>query len=193
MIEYILIKDINDRDEHAHLLGILLEPRRQSILLNLIPYNPTAVEESFEAPTEEQVQSFFQICTSPQYRLFTRIRQEMGQDISGACGQLALVNPSKGTSDSSTKDIEDIAGSMSAKNPSNRKGKGNESSALKHTHDSSVTPSSYKTNHSKTEEKCRDKGTSLLSSPFTSAHMIVGTVVIVMIAIPLFHKLKFLR
>jgi adenine C2-methylase RlmN of 23S rRNA A2503 and tRNA A37 len=36
MIEYILIKDVNDLEEHAHELGRLLAPRREHILLNLV-------------------------------------------------------------------------------------------------------------------------------------------------------------
>jgi len=109
MIEYILIHDLNDQDEHAHELAKLLYSKRQYILLNLIPYNPTDVAESFEPPTEEQVKRFHNICTSDQYRIFTRIRQEMGQDIAGACGQLALVSPGNvSEKSSSVTDIEDV-------------------------------------------------------------------------------------
>lgn len=55
MIEYILIKDINDRECHAVELAGLLAVRREHIILNLIPYNPTAVAEDYEPPTEESV------------------------------------------------------------------------------------------------------------------------------------------
>lgn len=55
MIEYILIKDVNDLAAHARELADLLAPRREHIILNLIPYNPTAVAEDYEAPTEESV------------------------------------------------------------------------------------------------------------------------------------------
>jgi 23S rRNA (adenine2503-C2)-methyltransferase len=55
MIEYILIKDVNDRECHALELAELLLPRRDHVILNLIPYNPTAVAEDYEAPTEESV------------------------------------------------------------------------------------------------------------------------------------------
>jgi len=91
MIEYILIKDINDRDEHAYELAQLLYPRREHILLNLIPYNPTEVAEDYFPPDHEQVLNFSKICMSKPYEIHTRIRQEKGQDIAGACGQLALV------------------------------------------------------------------------------------------------------
>ncbi len=46
MMEYILIKDVNDTIWHAHELGKLLHKRRNDVLLNLIPYNPTAAGES---------------------------------------------------------------------------------------------------------------------------------------------------
>jgi 23S rRNA (adenine(2503)-C(2))-methyltransferase len=109
MIEYILIRDVNDRDEHAHELCQLLLPRREHVLLNLIPYNPTEVPgQSFEPPTSEQVNRFYQICTSPEYRIFSRVRQEMGQDIDGACGQLALKSLAKQSASGGSNDIEDI-------------------------------------------------------------------------------------
>ena len=90
MIEYILIKNVNDRPEHAHALGKLLGPRRSNILLNLIPYNPTDVAEDFIPPSPADIENFFDIVTADEYGVFCRIRQEMGQDIDGACGQLAL-------------------------------------------------------------------------------------------------------
>jgi adenine C2-methylase RlmN of 23S rRNA A2503 and tRNA A37 len=91
MIEYILIKDINDQDQHAHELAQLLLPRKDFVLLNLIPYNPTEVAEDYQPPDWSQVESFHKICMSKPYDLHTRVRQEKGQDIAGACGQLAVV------------------------------------------------------------------------------------------------------
>lgn len=41
---------------------------------------------------------------SPPYEINTRVRQEKGQDIAGACGQLALVNPGIA---GAPRDIED--------------------------------------------------------------------------------------
>lgn len=112
MIEYILIKDVNDKDEHAHQLGALLQSRREHILLNLIPYNPTEVAEDYQPPDDCQVESFHNICVGEPYKIHTRVRQEKGQDIAGACGQLALVktrlveaqNPATVT----TTDLEDV-------------------------------------------------------------------------------------
>jgi len=101
MIEYILIRDVNDTQCNAHELSQLLSSRRAYIILNRIPYNPTMVAEDYLPPLQSSIQSFFEICSSAQYRIYTRVRQEMGQDIAGACGQLALVNPIQ------SKDIED--------------------------------------------------------------------------------------
>jgi adenine C2-methylase RlmN of 23S rRNA A2503 and tRNA A37 len=107
MIEYILIKDVNAKPEHAEELSILLTQniRKDHILLNLIPYNPTTVAEHFEAPTKENVSQFADICRSK--NIMVRVRTEMGQDIAGACGQLALINPGL-QSNSEHVDIEDI-------------------------------------------------------------------------------------
>ena len=107
MIEYILIKGVNDLPEHAEELAILLtqSKRKDHVLLNLIPYNPTTVAEHFEAPTKENVTLFADICKA--HNIMVRVRTEMGQDIAGACGQLALVNPGL-PSKSENIDIEDI-------------------------------------------------------------------------------------
>ena len=118
MIEYILIKDINSLEEHAHELGRLLAPRREYVLLNLIPYNPTTVAEDYEPPSDDTVQRFSKICTSDPYRLHTRVRGEKGQDIEGACGQLALVKPGSSRRPSSA-DIEDF-GATAVKGPRQR-------------------------------------------------------------------------
>ena len=121
MIEYILIKDVNDRPEHAHELGQLLRSRRGHILLNLIPYNPTEVCESFAAPSKEDIDRFFGILIAEPYRIVTRVRREMGQDIAGACGQLALVNPSE---KSKVRDIEDAVVESAVREKSRREGIG---------------------------------------------------------------------
>eukprot|EP00899_Mesostigma_viride_P019326 jgi/Mesvir1/27395/Mv07198-RA.1 len=89
-IQYILLADVNDTDECAHNLGALL--RGWGLTVNLIPFNPTAaVADGFhyEAPSEERLQAFHRVLRQD-YGLAATVRREMGQDISGACGQLAL-------------------------------------------------------------------------------------------------------
>ena len=68
--------------------GLLLTPLKDSVLVNLIPYNPTEVKEDYHAPTQSDIQAFHTILIT--YDIHTRIRHEMGQDIASACGQLVL-------------------------------------------------------------------------------------------------------
>jgi len=72
MIEYILLKDVNDRAEHAYELVRLLGPRRKHLLVNLIPYNPAETRELFERPDKETILTFLRICE--QAGIYTRIR-----------------------------------------------------------------------------------------------------------------------
>ena len=71
----------------------------------------------FTAPTEEAVQGFATRMRAA--GIFTTIRKEMGQDVSGACGQLALTvrkraaEKEEAIADSTAAaDIEDIAATM---------------------------------------------------------------------------------
>ena len=56
LIEYVLIKDVNDSDEAAHQLGKLLEGR--AVLLNVIPYNPTDVPYDYKPPLQATTDHF---------------------------------------------------------------------------------------------------------------------------------------
>jgi len=86
MIEYVLLAGVNDQPEHAHQLGQLLQER--NVMVNLIPYNSTDVGIPYKAPSKSVQEEFVRILK--QYNLLTTVRQEMGQDIAGACGQLAI-------------------------------------------------------------------------------------------------------
>ncbi|GAX73967.1 hypothetical protein CEUSTIGMA_g1417.t1 [Chlamydomonas eustigma] len=88
-VEYVMLADVNDGEEVAHQLGTLL--KEHNVLLNLIPWNPVYSPSSphFSAPTRESVLRFQGIMRS-NYAIMTTIRQEKGQDISGACGQLVI-------------------------------------------------------------------------------------------------------
>jgi hypothetical protein len=94
----------------------------RDVLVNLIPWNPTGVgAQPYAPPAPDAVATFRNIVAS--YGLSVTVRKEMGQDIAGACGQLALI--SKGSSSSSSnikdpasappRDIEDLAGPLNAK------------------------------------------------------------------------------
>jgi len=86
LVEYVLIKDVNDSEEVAHELGALLKDR--SVLLNVIPYNPTEVPYDYHPPLQDTTDKFNKIVRT--YKVRTIQRQELGQDIDGACGQLVV-------------------------------------------------------------------------------------------------------
>src|SRR5699024_12534578 len=56
--EYILIKDVNDKPEHAEELAKLLQPLRQLAHVNLIPYNPVNEHIQYERSTPEAIVGF---------------------------------------------------------------------------------------------------------------------------------------
>ncbi|HRB12784.1 MAG TPA: radical SAM protein, partial [Vicinamibacteria bacterium] len=83
--EYVLLKDVNDRDEHAHALARLLRGRNGKV--NLIPLNP-AGPIPFEAPRKAQVERFEGILLDA--GIPVSVRKPRGQDVLAACGQLHL-------------------------------------------------------------------------------------------------------
>jgi adenine C2-methylase RlmN of 23S rRNA A2503 and tRNA A37 len=95
LVEYCVLKGINDTKECARLLGELLGGKK--VVLNFIPYNPTDVIAGHERPEMEDIQA-----------MNTILREEMGSDIAGACGQLAIsVNGKKLSSKKKTNEDED--------------------------------------------------------------------------------------
>jgi len=84
--EYILIKDVNDKKEHAYELADLLQDKRHLSYVNLIPYNPINEHIQYERSTQEAIQSFAN--TLAQRGINCGIRWEQGADIDAACGQL---------------------------------------------------------------------------------------------------------
>lgn len=86
-IEYIMLDGINDQEQQAHLLGKLLE--EYDVVVNLIPFNPIGSISKYRTSKKENVELFQKILRGV-YNIRTTVRQEMGQDISGACGQLVV-------------------------------------------------------------------------------------------------------
>jgi len=82
MFEYIMIKGVNDTPSHASELINLLDNRL--FFVNLILYNPTGV---FEPSPIEQMKKFKDILMKSGLQALERYR--FGQDVRGACGQLA--------------------------------------------------------------------------------------------------------
>ncbi|CAE5967867.1 unnamed protein product [Arabidopsis arenosa] len=106
-IEYIMLDGVNDQEEHAHLLGELLKTFQ--VVINLIPFNPIGSTSQFETSSIQSVSSFQKILRET-YKIRTTIRKEMGQDISGACGQLVVNQPDikKTPGTVELRDIEDL-------------------------------------------------------------------------------------
>lgn len=63
-------------------------------VVNLIPFNPVggAISSHFQATPDQTVVSFQKILRGV-YNIRTTVRQQMGQDITGACGQLVVNLP----------------------------------------------------------------------------------------------------
>lgn len=81
--EYALIRDVNDRPEHARELAGLLKGFNGTV--NLIPVNPVK-ERGLDAPAKEHVLRFQHILKQEGQE--ATIRRTLGRDIDGACGQL---------------------------------------------------------------------------------------------------------
>lgn len=106
-IEYVFLGPaVNCLPEHAHQLGRLLEGR--DVVINLIKWNPILSPAiPFGAPPQGAVQAFSRILKW-EYGLPVTVRQEKGQDVSAACGQLVLEHGVR-CHQSLIKDVEDLA------------------------------------------------------------------------------------
>ena len=83
-LEYVLLRDVNDRPEDAQRLRAL-GSAPQPFKLNIIPFNPDA-RLRFERPDPERVRAFAAELQGA-FRSVT-VRWSMGLDIDAACGQL---------------------------------------------------------------------------------------------------------
>ena len=86
LIEYVLIKGLNDSRESARQLAEFLRPLRKT-KVNLIPVNPnTYADARFETPSQEDMNRFYGWLT--ENGLFVRKRTARGLGLMAACGQL---------------------------------------------------------------------------------------------------------
>jgi 23S rRNA (adenine2503-C2)-methyltransferase len=83
LIEYVLIRGINDRPEDAQQLALYLQDL--PVRLNLIAYNPRQ-NSYLEAPTESGIRNFLQQLI--ERNVFVRFRRSKGAAVWAACGQL---------------------------------------------------------------------------------------------------------
>ncbi len=82
MFEYLMLRDVNDKDEHAEELVKLL--RGKLCMVNLIAYNDTGV---FASSSQERIVQFKKILEKG--GVATTVRFRLGREVEGACGQLA--------------------------------------------------------------------------------------------------------
>lgn len=113
-VEYVMLAGVNDGEQQAQQLGALL--RGRNMVVNLIPWNPVfSPGIAFSAPDPDRVKQFHSVLRT-EYGLPCTIRQEKGQDISGACGQLVVeqrsagnrTGPSSGDGVGVTRAVRDI-------------------------------------------------------------------------------------
>ena len=81
--EYVMLAGINDDSACAKALAKLMRGRLYHV--NLIPYNATP-DGAFEATTDARIWKFAKILDDA--RVTVTVRQNMGRDITAACGQL---------------------------------------------------------------------------------------------------------
>ncbi len=89
-IEYVVIRDINDSVMDMKRLVRLVSTFPAKI--NLIPYNPNPLSQ-YQAPSKELMMKLLRILTDN--NITAIIRASKGQDIMGACGQLAIMEEGK--------------------------------------------------------------------------------------------------
>ncbi|MDO4910946.1 MAG: 23S rRNA (adenine(2503)-C(2))-methyltransferase RlmN [Corynebacterium sp.] len=89
-IEYALIRDINDHDWRADMLGKKLHKALGSrVHVNLIPLNPTPGSKWDASPIERQNEFVRRVIAQG---VPCTVRDTRGQEIAAACGQLAAEN-----------------------------------------------------------------------------------------------------
>jgi 23S rRNA (adenine2503-C2)-methyltransferase len=82
-MEYVMLKGVNDAEEHAHELSHLLKHTPAKI--NLIPFNPFP-GSSFTCSSRAVIERFQKILWRAGFNVM--IRKTRGDDIDAACGQL---------------------------------------------------------------------------------------------------------
>tara|TARA_Y100001970_G_scaffold283161_1_gene397663 strand:- start:866 stop:1903 length:1038 start_codon:yes stop_codon:yes gene_type:complete len=88
MIEYVLLKDINDSKEDAKKLAKILSGIQCKV--NLIPFNE--IFEEYKRPEDKIINIFSNTLNKYNKNLRILIRWSKGEDINAACGQLATKN-----------------------------------------------------------------------------------------------------
>lgn len=88
MIEYLMLKGINDQEEDLEALSHYLEGIPAYI--NLIPYNPITLAPKLESSSVDVRKRFAQVLKERGFRV--ALRYSFGADIEAACGQLVQLS-----------------------------------------------------------------------------------------------------
>ncbi|CAE8648094.1 unnamed protein product, partial [Polarella glacialis] len=94
LIEYILLRGVNDEETHADALAdLIVREGLQCAGVNLIPYNPTTAGSSagYEVPSDARCKAFrarLRSLGTPNVTI--RFSTKCGRDSASACGQLGL-------------------------------------------------------------------------------------------------------
>jgi 23S rRNA (adenine2503-C2)-methyltransferase len=83
LIEYVLLRGVNDSTEHADYVADWCRPL--PCVVNLIPYNPQR-DATYAAPSDDTVTAFLRRLRFK--GIFTKWRVTQGRNVMGACGQL---------------------------------------------------------------------------------------------------------
>jgi 23S rRNA (adenine2503-C2)-methyltransferase len=95
-MEYVLMAGINDRKEDAIKLRHFVDDLK--VIVNIIPWNP--VEDlPYQEPDEKTVNSFITMLEDLSIPVTKRYLK--GRSVNGACGQLAVLQNSSDSSDTS--------------------------------------------------------------------------------------------
>jgi 23S rRNA (adenine2503-C2)-methyltransferase len=97
--EYVLIGGVNDGTAEAQALAKLLAPFKSKV--NLIPFNPYP-GSPFGRPSDDGVRAFQEILLGK--GVMATVRKTRGEEMLGACGQLAWENGPKRTKENSAWD-----------------------------------------------------------------------------------------
>jgi 23S rRNA (adenine2503-C2)-methyltransferase len=84
--EYVMLREVNDSDDHARQLASLMKRHSLRAKVNLIPHNP-AEPLPYQPSSSERVNAFRAILETAGIDTF--VRRPRGRDILAACGQLA--------------------------------------------------------------------------------------------------------
>lgn len=91
MIEYVLLSEVNDKEDHAKELAQILQ-QFPHVMVNLIPYNPISGAD-FRRPSKESSETFKKILIDAGIK--TIIRTTKGLEGNAACGMLSTKNDLK--------------------------------------------------------------------------------------------------